>query len=84
MLRLDPATTSGSAVAFLFRTWCFLRDAGPGRRPEAAELAYAVEDMAVGLGLDPPGPPPMRKSSWLARARCSPSSGCGTTTPTRC
>ncbi len=53
MLRLDPATTSGSAVAFLFRTWCFLRDAGPGRRPEAAELADAVEDMAVGLGLDP-------------------------------
>ncbi|KOV54582.1 hypothetical protein ADL00_29815 [Streptomyces sp. AS58] len=34
MLRLDPATTSGSAVAFLFRKWCFLRDAGPGRRPE--------------------------------------------------
>lgn len=27
MLRLAPATTSGSAVAFLFRTWCFLRDA---------------------------------------------------------
>ena len=57
MLRLDPATTSGSAVAFLFRTWCFLRGAGPGRRPEAAELAYAVEDMAVGHGLDPAGPP---------------------------
>ncbi|ODA71687.1 hypothetical protein [Streptomyces sp. AVP053U2] len=82
MLRFAPATTSGSAVAFLFRTWRFLRDAGPGRRPEAAELADAVEDMAVGLGLDPAGP--LRKSSWLARARCSPSSGCGTTAPTRC
>jgi hypothetical protein len=67
MLRLDLATTSGSAVAFLFRTWCFLRDAGPGRRPEAAELAYAVEDMAVGLGLDPAGPPCASRAGWHGR-----------------
>ncbi|MET9103793.1 hypothetical protein [Streptomyces antibioticus] len=82
MLRLDPATTSGSAVAFLFRTWCFLRDAGPGRRPEAAELADAVEDMAVGLGLDPAGPP--AQVELAGTGECSPSSGCGTTAPTCC
>ncbi|MGD1220616.1 hypothetical protein AB9Q10_19550 [Streptomyces krungchingensis] len=57
MLRFDPATTSGSAVASLFRVWCSLRDAGPGRRPEAVELADAVEEMFVSLGVDPAGPP---------------------------
>lgn len=57
MLRFDPATTSGSAVASLFRTWCSLRDAGPGRWPEAAELADAVQEMFVGLVLDSAGPP---------------------------
>ncbi|MFD8882076.1 hypothetical protein ACFV0H_06075 [Streptomyces erythrochromogenes] len=57
MLHFDPATTSGSAVASLFRVWCSLRDAGPVRQPEAAELADAVEEMFAGLGLDPAGPP---------------------------
>ncbi|GGR81748.1 hypothetical protein GCM10010269_21200 [Streptomyces humidus] len=57
MLHFDPATTSGSAVASLFRVWCSLRETGPGHRPEAAELASAVEEMFAGLGLDPDGPP---------------------------
>ncbi|MBT1189998.1 hypothetical protein HET69_40000 [Streptomyces sp. CJ_13] len=57
MLHFDPTTTSGSAVASLFRVWCSLRDAGPGCRPEAAELAGAVEEMFADLGLDPAGPP---------------------------
>ncbi|MDX3204711.1 hypothetical protein ABZZ79_22060 [Streptomyces sp. NPDC006458] len=57
MLHFDPATTSGSAVASLFRVWCSLRDAGCGHRPNAAELAGAVEEMFAGLGLDPAGPP---------------------------
>ncbi|MEU7072870.1 hypothetical protein AB0B30_27445 [Streptomyces narbonensis] len=57
MLHFDPATTSGSAVASLFRVWCSLRDADPGRRPAAAELAGAVEEMFADLGLDLDGPP---------------------------
>ncbi|MBK3627520.1 hypothetical protein JHN59_22280 [Streptomyces sp. MBT49] len=55
MLHFDPATTSGSAVASLFRVWWSLRETGPGHRPEAAELAGAVEEMFAGL--DPDGPP---------------------------
>ncbi|GLX22578.1 hypothetical protein Slala02_58810 [Streptomyces lavendulae subsp. lavendulae] len=43
-------------MATLFRVWCSLRDTGPGRRPEAAELAGAVEEMFAGLGLDLDGP----------------------------
>ncbi|WP_405759613.1 hypothetical protein [Streptomyces sp. NBC_00073] len=57
MLHFDPTTTSGSAVASLFRAWCSLRDAGPARRPDAAELADAVGEMFACLGLDPSGPP---------------------------
>ena len=53
MLHFDPATTSGSAVASLFRVWCSLRDAGCGHRPNAAELASAVEEMFAGLGRPP-------------------------------
>ncbi|MFC7983284.1 hypothetical protein [Streptomyces sp. NPDC057336] len=41
----------------LIRVRCSLRDAGPGRRPEPAELAGASEEMFAGLGLDPAGPP---------------------------
>ncbi|MFK0119374.1 hypothetical protein [Streptomyces sp. NPDC090994] len=57
MLRFDPTTTSGSAVVSLFRVWCSLRDAGPGRRPEPAEPTGALEEMFAGLGPGPAGPP---------------------------
>ncbi|MFI6688435.1 hypothetical protein [Streptomyces sp. NPDC050485] len=57
MLHFDPTTTSGSAVASLFRAWCSLRDAGPGRQPNVTELAGAVEEMFACLSLDPSGPP---------------------------
>lgn len=52
MLRFDPTTTSGSAVAALFRTWCSMRDADSTGGLGGSPLAEAVEEAFVDLGLD--------------------------------
>ncbi|MFD6335341.1 hypothetical protein ACFWGI_37970 [Streptomyces niveus] len=56
MPTFDPTTTSGVAVADLFRTWCALRGDMPGAQVDGIELAKAVGEMFQALGLDPVGP----------------------------
>ncbi|WP_435060500.1 hypothetical protein [Streptomyces sp. bgisy060] len=56
MLAFDPSTTSGEALANLFRTWCRLRGPDPEGAVSGAGLAEAVEGMFNALGLDLGGP----------------------------
>ncbi|MER5549906.1 hypothetical protein ABT072_47845 [Streptomyces sp. NPDC002589] len=62
MLHFEHGSTSGSAA------WCSLRDAGPGRRPSAAELAGSGEEMFTCLGLDPSGSPAQIDPSGAGQA----------------
>ncbi|MFD3967482.1 hypothetical protein ACFWRG_34565 [Micromonospora tulbaghiae] len=56
MLTFDPSTTSGKALADLFRTWCKLRGTDSEGEVSGAALVEAVEDMFGALGLDVGGP----------------------------
>ncbi|MGY4967085.1 hypothetical protein ACWDEE_40260, partial [Streptomyces sp. 900105245] len=56
MLAFDPSTTSGQALADLFRTWCELRGPDPDGEVSGGDLTEAVSAMFSGLGLDVGGP----------------------------
>ncbi len=56
MLRFDPTTTSGSAVATLFRTWCSMRNAELTSGLEGPSLTETLKEAFVDLGLDLAGP----------------------------
>lgn len=56
MLRFDPTTTSGSAVATLFRTWCSMRNADSTSGLEGSPLTETLKEAFVDLGLDLVGP----------------------------
>lgn len=56
MRTFDPTTTSGNAVADLFRTWCRLRGDKPGADVDRIELTTSVGEMFQDLGLDVAGP----------------------------
>ncbi|MYX26819.1 hypothetical protein GTY75_09075 [Streptomyces sp. SID8381] len=52
----DPTTTSGHAIAELFRTWCRLRGEAPEAEVDGGDLVTAVGEMFESLGLDVGGP----------------------------
>lgn len=56
MLTFDPTTTSGNAIADLFRTWCRLRGEKPEKEVDRIELTTVVSEMFQDLGLDVAGP----------------------------
>ncbi|MFG3132937.1 hypothetical protein ACGFZU_35215 [Streptomyces tendae] len=52
----DPTTTSGAAVAELFRTWCRLRGDDPEGEVSGADFVTAAGELFEDLGLDVGGP----------------------------
>lgn len=56
MLKFDPTTTSGNALASLFRTWCELRGDDPEAEVDGGDLVTAVAEMFQDLDLDVGGP----------------------------
>ncbi|MEU4266210.1 hypothetical protein ACYCCF_30150 [Streptomyces argenteolus] len=56
MLTFDPTTTSGSALASLFRVWCSLRGTDPEGEVDGADMTQAVAEHFEALGLDVGGP----------------------------
>lgn len=57
MRTFDPTiSTSGRALADLFRTWCRLRGDDPDGEVNGGDLVTAVGEMFEGLGLDVGGP----------------------------
>jgi hypothetical protein len=56
MRTFDPTTTSGTALAELFRTWCQLRDNTPELGMDGGVLVGAVRETFETLGLDVDGP----------------------------
>ncbi|MFF9192593.1 hypothetical protein [Streptomyces rochei] len=52
----DPTTTSGAAVAELFRTWCRLRGDDPEGEVSGADFVTAAGELFEHLGLDVGGP----------------------------
>lgn len=57
MRTFDPIiSTSGRALADLFRTWCRLRGDDPEAEVDGGDLVTAVSEMFEGLGLDVGGP----------------------------
>ncbi|MFI8265341.1 hypothetical protein [Streptomyces sp. NPDC085665] len=56
MLTFDPTTTSGEALADLFRAWCELRGDDPDGDVNGGDMVDAVADAFEALGLDVGGP----------------------------
>ncbi|MEU2462104.1 hypothetical protein ABZ604_31545 [Streptomyces sp. NPDC012473] len=56
MLSFDPTSTSGEAIASLFRAWCELRGDDPDGDINGGDLVDAVAQEFVALGLDVDGP----------------------------
>ncbi|MFE7759635.1 hypothetical protein [Streptomyces sp. NPDC057429] len=56
MLTFDPTTTSGTALASLFRVWCSLRGTDPQGEVNGGDLTQAVAEHFEALGLDVGGP----------------------------
>ncbi|WP_329317231.1 hypothetical protein OG723_44480 (plasmid) [Streptomyces sp. NBC_01278] len=52
MLTFDPTTTSGEALADLFRAWCELRGDDPDGDVNGGDMVDAVADAFLALGLD--------------------------------
>jgi hypothetical protein len=52
----DPTTTSGAAVAGLFRTWCRLRGDDPEGEVDGGDFVTAASEMFTELGLNVGGP----------------------------
>ncbi|MEU5958275.1 hypothetical protein [Streptomyces sp. NPDC047525] len=56
MLTFDPTTTSGAALADLFRTWCKLRGDDPEGEVAGCDMMNALQATFKDLGLDVGGP----------------------------
>ncbi|MGW7196168.1 hypothetical protein [Streptomyces chryseus] len=56
MLTFDPTTTSGNALASLFRTWCELRGADPDGDVNGGDMVDELSTQFEALGLDVGGP----------------------------
>lgn len=56
MPRFDPSTTSGNALASLFRVWCPLRGDDPDGEVDGCDMTQAIAEHFEALGLDVGGP----------------------------